>query len=163
VDILGPVTTRAAAVLRATALAGALLLASGCAVFSPVQTDYPYQAGDGPSLDTGDLRFGNLVVVAAEEGGDGVLVGQAVNESARAVDVTFALGEGAPARRTIPASSGTGLSEGGQAVVLTGVPAGPGELVQLTVTTPESGPNVVQVPVFAPTGYYEEFTAPAAG
>ncbi|MFQ6171500.1 hypothetical protein ACK8HX_07835 [Oryzobacter sp. R7] len=156
-------TTRAAALLRATALAGALLLASGCAVFSPVQTDYAYQAADGPSLDTGDLRFGNLVVVAAEEGGDGVLVGQAVNESAEAAEVTFALGEGAPTRRTIPASSGGSLSEGGSPVVLSGVPARPGQLVQLTVTTPQSGPNVIQVPVLAPTGYYEQYTVPAAG
>lgn len=162
-DILGRVTTRAAAALRATALAGAALLASGCAVFSPVQTDYPYQAGDGPSLDTGDVHLGNLVVVAAEKDGDGVLVGQAINESAQSVDVTFAVGEGTPTRRTIPASSGGGLSESGSAVVLTGVPAGPGELVQLTVTTPGSGANVVQVPVVAPTGYYSDFTAPPAG
>ncbi|WP_377645049.1 hypothetical protein [Oryzobacter terrae] len=151
-------TTRAASALRATALAGALLLgAAGCAVFSPVQTDYAYQPADGPALDTGDLKLRNLVVVAAEKGGDGILVGQAVNGAAQAVQVSFSVGSDTPANRTVPASSGAALSAPGSSVVLTAVPGGPGDVVDLTVTTPGSGQNVVTVPVLAPTGYYTQF------
>lgn len=166
-DILGPVTTRAASVLRATALAGAVLLASGCAVFSPVQTDYAYQPADGPGLDTGAVQLRNLVVVAAEEGASGVLVGQAVNDSAESVELTFAVAgatgsaDQPPASRVVPASSGGAISTDGSQVVLAGVPQGPGGLVELTVGTPETGQNIVQVPVLAPTGYYEPFAAPA--
>jgi hypothetical protein len=156
-DILGPVTTRAALALRAAALAGAALIASGCAVLSPVQTQYDYQPADGSRLDTGDLELRNLVVVVAEKGGEGVLVGQAVNPAAQAVEASFQLGTGTAAKRTVPASSGGTLSEGSSSVLLSDVPGGPGEVVQLTVTTPASGANLVLVPVLAPTGYYAQF------
>jgi hypothetical protein len=158
-DILGRVTTRAASALRAAALAGAALIVSGCAVFSPLQTQYDYQAADGPALDTGDVQLHDLVVVAKEKGGEGVLVGQAVNRAKQAVEVSFAVGEGTPAKHTVPATSGDTLSQGASAVVLTGVPGGPGEVVELTVTTPGSGENVVVVPVVAPTGYYAQFAS----
>lgn len=163
-DILGPVTTRAASALRAAALAGAVLLAaSGCALFSPVQTDYHYQPADGPSLDTGDVELRNLVVVAAEKGGEGVLVGQAVNAATQAVDVQFSVGGATPAKRTVPATSGDALSGTSSSVVLTDVPGGPGDVVQLSVVTPGSGQNIVTVPVLAPTGYYSQFTTGSAG
>ena len=156
--ILGRVTTRAASALRATALAGATLVAAGCAVFSPVQTDAVYQPADGPALNTVDVKLRNLVVVAGEKGGEGVLVGQAVNDANQAVDVEFSVGGGTPAKRTVPASSGGSISEASSRVVLPGVPGAPGEAVELTVTTPRSGQNVVLVPVLAPTGYYQQFT-----
>ncbi len=156
-DILGPVTTRATLALRAAAIAGAALLASGCAVFSPVQTQYAYQPADGPALDTGDLQLRNLVVVAAEKGGEGVLVGQAVNPSTSAVQASFSVGGGTPATLTVPATSGATLSQGATSVVLTEVPGGPGEVVELTVTTPAAGANLVVVPVLAPTGYYQPY------
>ena len=152
------VTTRAASALRATALAGAVLVAvSGCALSSPVQTDYAYQPADGPSLDTGDVDLRNLVVIAPEKGGDGVLVGQAVNNAPQAVQVSFSVGGDSPANRTVPASSGAALSTPGSTVALTAVPGGPGDVVDLTVTTPGSGQNVVTVPVLAPTGYSAQF------
>ncbi len=157
-DILLPVTTRAASALRATALAGAVLVAvSGCAVLSPVQTDANYQPADGPRLDTGDLELRNLVVIAAEKGGDGILIGQAVNDSPQAVQVSFSVGGDTPANRTVPATSGAALSTPGSTVVLTAVPGAPGDVVDLTVTTPASGPSVVTVPILAPTGYYAQF------
>jgi hypothetical protein len=156
-DILGGVTNRAAHVLRATALAVATLLASGCAVFSPVQTDVDYPAADGVRLSITGLELRNLAIVVPEKGGTGVVVGQAVNSGTSAVDVTFAV-EGAPATATaaVPASSGDTLSDATSRVEIANLPAAPGETVVLTVSTPEAGQNIVTVPVLPATGFYED-------
>ena len=157
-DILALVTTRAASVLRATALAAAgLIVASGCAVFSPVQTEYDYPPADGVSLSMDGLELRGLAIVGAGTDGPGVVIGQAVNSSASAVDVSFSVeGASAPAQVTVPAGSGDALSE----VPIESIPGAPGDNVQLVVSTPEAGENVVTVPVLAPVGYYEELATP---
>ena len=158
--ILGRVTNRAAAALRATALTGTILLASGCAVFSPVQTDYDHEAADGVRLTIVGLDLRDLAIVVPAAGGTGVVVGQAVNRGTSAVDVTFAVaGAPAPATVAVPASSGKTLSDAATGVEIPGIPAPPGSTVQLTVTTDEAGANVVTVPVLPNTGYYEGLTA----
>jgi hypothetical protein len=158
--ILGRVTNRAASALRASALAGTILLASGCAVFSPVQTDYDYDSADGVPLTIAGLDLRDLAVVVPAKGGTGLVVGQAVNRSTSAVDVTFAV-EGAPTPATvaIPASSGKTLSDAATGIEIPGIPVGPGETVQMTVTTAEAGANVVTVPVLPNRGYYKDLTA----
>ncbi len=156
-DILALVTTRAASVLRATALAAAGLIASGCAVFSPVQTEYDYPPADGVDLSMDGLELRGLAIVGAGADGPGVVIGQAVNSSASAVDVSFSVeGASAPAEVTVPAGSGDALSE----VPIESIPGAPGDNVQLVVSTPEAGQNVVTVPVLAPVGYYEELATP---
>ena len=159
--ILGRVTNRAASVLRASALAGAVLLASGCAsAFSPIQTDFDYEAADGVRLTIEGLDLRDLAVVVPAQGGTGVVVGQAVNRSTSAVDVTFAV-EGAPTPATVavPASSGKTLSDATTGVEIPGIPVAPGATVQMTVTTDEAGANVVTVPVLPNKGYYSHLTA----
>ena len=159
--ILGRVTNRAASVLRASALAGTILLASGCAtVFSPVQTDYAVDAGDGVPLSIVGLDLRGLAVVVPAQGETGIVVGQAVNRSSSAVEVTFAV-EGAPAPATVavPASSGRTLSDATTGVEIPGIPVAPGTMVQMTVTTPEAGANVVTVPVLVNKGIYAGLTA----
>ena len=135
--ILGRVTNRAASVLRASALAGTILLASGCAsAFSPIQTGYASDAGDGVPLSIVGLDLRGLAVVVPAQGETGIVVGQAVNRSTSAVDVTFAV-EGAPAPATVavPASSGRTLSDATTGVEIPGIPVAPGTMVQMTVTT----------------------------
>jgi hypothetical protein len=159
--ILGRVTNRAASVLRASALAGTILLASGCAsAFSPVQTDYDYEAADGVPLSIVGLDLRDLAVVVPAKGGTGLVVGQAINRSTSAVDVTFAV-EGAPTPATVavPASSGKTLSDATNSVEIPGIPQAPGATVQMTVTTDEAGANVVTVPVLPNTGYYGDLSA----
>ncbi|MFL6078457.1 MAG: hypothetical protein ACJ714_00875, partial [Ornithinibacter sp.] len=96
-------TNRAASALRAAALAGAILLASGCATFSPVQTDYDYDSADGVPLTIDGLDLRDLAVVVPTKGEAGVVVGQAVNRSTSAVEVTFAVaGAATPATVTVP-------------------------------------------------------------
>ncbi|WP_345207699.1 hypothetical protein [Fodinibacter luteus] len=152
-------TIRAAHALRAAALAGATLLASGCAVFSPVQTDVDYPAGDGVRLSIDGLELRNLALVVPEENGTAVLIGQAVNSGTSAVDVTFTV-QGAPtsAAAAIPASSGDTLSGTTTRVEIESLPAAPGDNVELVVSTAQAGENVVTVPVLPATGYYEGLT-----
>ena len=157
--ILGRVTNRAAAALRATALTGTILLASGCAVFSPIQTDYDYDAADGVPLTIEGLDLRDLAVVVPAEGGTGIVVGQAINRTTSAVDVTFAVtGAPTPAVVAVPASSGKTLSEASTGVEIPGIPVAPGEMVEMTVTTDEAGANIVKVPVLANIGYYKDLT-----
>ncbi|HYN67905.1 MAG TPA: hypothetical protein VES93_13525 [Ornithinibacter sp.] len=153
-------TIRAAAPLRATALAGTALLVSGCAVFSPMQTDYDYEAADGVRLSIVGLELRNLAVVVPARGDTGIVVGQAVNRGSSAVDVTFAV-EGAPSSASVavPANSGDTLSDAAGGVEIPGIPAAPGALVQMTVTTDAAGANVVRVPVLPNTGFYAGLTA----
>lgn len=149
-------TNRRSATLRTTGLAGAALLLSGCAVFSPVTTQENYLPSDGTQLLMPGLELSSLVVVAAEEGGPGVLVGQAVNGNSAAVEVTFGLeGSSATATATVPAYREVPIASTPNAVSLDSVPAAPGQMVNLLVTTREAGQNVVQVPVLLPTNQYE--------
>ena len=159
--ILGRGTNRAASALRASALAGTILLASGCAsAFSPIQTDFDYDSADGVPLTIEGLDLRDLAIVVPAEGGTGIVIGQAVNRSTSAVDVTFGVaGAPTPATIAVPASSGKTLSDAATGVEIPGIPAAPGEMVEMTVTTAEAGENVVKVPVLANTGYYSDLTA----
>lgn len=160
-------TNRAASVLRLTGLAVATLVVAGCGVFSPVQTDYAYIPADGVSLSIPGLDLRNLVILTDEAGAEGVLVGQAVNSGAEAVEVLFGVpgadgslgSEGG--RAAVPAYSGTALSDATTAVGLGAVPAAPGEMTQLIVTTKDAGQNVVLVPVLARDSYYAGLATPA--
>ncbi len=160
------VTNRAASVLRLTGLAVATLLAAGCGVFSPIQTDYPYIPADGVSLSVPGLDLRNLAVISDGAGSEGVLIGQAVNPGAEAVEVLFGVPgadgslESAGGRTAVPAYSGAALSDATTAVGLGSVAAAPGEMTQLIVTTEEAGQNVVLVPVLPRDSYYSDLATP---
>ena len=151
-------TNRATTALRLGAVAGATLVATGCGVFSPVQTDEAYIPADGTDLTMPGLELRNVVVVTEGEGDPGVVVGQAVNRGPDAVEVQFSLDGGTPATASVPAFSGGSLTDGGSQVTLTQVPSAPGTLVDLVVVTQEAGQNVVSVPVLPPERYYAEYS-----
>ena len=155
-------TNRAAPALRAAALVGATLRASGCAVFSPVPTDEPYIPADGVALTTADLELRNLALVSTAAGADAVVVGQAVNPATSSVQVSFGVSGGsAGATATVPATSGDTISDETTRVVIPALAAAPGEVVDLVVTTSGSGQNVITVPVLAARDHLEVFaTAP---
>ena len=152
--ILGRVTNRAAAALRATALAGTILLASGCAAFSPVQTDYDYDAADGVPLTIEGLDLRDLAVVVPAKGGTGIVVGQAINRTTSAVDVTFAVKPGHPPRRPSPCRP-TRARRSRMPRPASRSPASrsrPARWCEMTVTTDEAGANIVKVPVLRQPG-----------
>jgi hypothetical protein len=128
-----------------------------------VQTSYASDAGDGVPLTIVGLDLRGLAIVVPAQGETGIVVGQAVNRSTSAVDVTFAV-EGAPTPATVavPASSGKTLSDATAGVEIPGIPVAPGSMVLMTVTTPEAGANVVNVPVLVNRGPYAQLTAAAS-
>ena len=150
-------TNRATTSLRLGTVAGAALLASGCAVFSPVQTDLPYIPADGSDLTMPGLDLRNLVVVGEGEGEPGVLVGQVVNQGPEAVEIQFGLEGATPVTASVPAFTGDALNDGGATIRLDSVPSAPGTIVTLAVVTAEGGQNVVSVPVLPPDLYYAEY------
>ncbi len=154
--ILCGVTNRAATTLRLSAAAAASLLVSACAVFSPVQTNEPYIPADGVPLTIPGLSLRNLAIVTATENGPGVVVGQVVNETGNAVDVTFGIqgGPSATGSSSVAPYSGDTITDSTEQVQLPSVPAKPGAMVYLTVTTREAGQNVVQVPVLLDNRFY---------
>ncbi|MFW5471287.1 hypothetical protein ACOCJ4_14730 [Knoellia sp. CPCC 206435] len=150
---------RLRAALAAAALGSTLL--GGCAIFSPVQTNYVYQPADGINATFGDLALRGVLVVADAKDGPGSVVGQLVNNGTEVVDVTIGTGGGA-APTPVSVEPGATLALGGEtAVPLASVPAAPGDVVPLQVSTPGSGQNVVTVPVLPALGYYED-SAPSA-
>ncbi|KGN40552.1 hypothetical protein [Knoellia aerolata] len=143
--------------LRATLAAAALgsTLLGGCAVMSPVQTDYAYQAADGVNATFGELDLRGVLVIADSKDGPGSVVGQLVNNGDEDVEVTIGT-EGASAE-PVTVGRGSSLALGGDsAVALSSVPAAPGDVVRLQVATPGTGQNLVTVPVLPALGYYED-------
>jgi hypothetical protein len=155
------VRNRAAAVLRLPAVAAAVLLVAGCGVFSPVQTDEPYIPADGVPFTIPGLALRNLAVVTGTDADSGVVIGQVVNETGSAVDVLFGIQGGAQASAptTVAAYSGDTISDATEQVELPDVPAPPGAMVMLTVTTSQAGVNVVQVPVLLNDRFYSGLLA----
>ena len=160
--ILGRVTNRAASVLRASALAGTILLASGCAsAFSPVQTDYDHDAGDGVPAE--HRRASTCAASPSSCPPRARPASSSARPSTAAAPPSTSPSPSrarpAPATVAVPASSGRTLSDAATGVEIPGIPVAPGTMVQMTVTTAEAGANVVTVPVLANKGYYAGLTA----
>lgn len=139
--------------LRASALLplSAFLLA-GCQWTSPVQTDEPYEPGDGRSTQLGNLSVNNLLVVADEQGGPGNLVGLNINQTNQDVEVSYQV-EGAPEPITVsvPRHGTAQLSDPqGEMATVAEVPVAPGDLLDVTITTAGAGAQTLQIPVVAP-------------
>lgn len=141
------------------AAVGAVLL-TGCQVASPIQTNVPYNAGDGVPVDLGAVQIRNLVVVADAKGGPGTLSGSLINTAGTPQTVTFSDGQSQVEAQAKPHSQAP-ISDKAQ-VVLPSVNVSPGGVVRLSVATPASGASVVVVPVLAADLYYKTL-APSAG
>jgi hypothetical protein len=148
----------------------AVLPLSGCQAASPIQTNVPYEPGDGVAVDLGDVLVRDLLVVADGKGEVGTLSGMVLNTGTEPVTVTFAVGAAgavggsATATAEVPAGEQTRLSgvEGTPPVTLPGIPAAPGGVMTLIISTPAGGAPEISVPVLLPNGYYSTITpAPA--
>ncbi len=146
-----------ARLLPAAVAAGVLL--SGCQIVSPRQTDVMYDAGDGVSIDVGDLQVRNLVVVGSTKDGPGVISAAVGNLGDKQAKLSFAAGDGgAPAEVTIPARGTANLSTDGAKVTLDKVPGQPGDMVVLQVGGGD-GTSPISVPIVPAAGYYQDFAA----
>ena len=125
-------TPRHARTTALVAAAGLLGLTAACA---PTTTMNAYAPSDGVRVDlTGELRGVNLLVLAAEEGGEGHLHGALANHTDGAVTFTLAVDGTAPVRVEVdPASTVFLGTEDGEEVVLGSVPEAPGSFLDATL------------------------------
>lgn len=147
---------RLRAVLGAAVLGTTLL--GGCAVFSPQQTDYAYQAADGVNATFGDLDVRNIAVIADAKDAPGALVGQLVNTSDEDIDVSIASEGSQPIEVTVPRHGSLSLGEDGENATLSTVTSAPGDVLVVQVSTRATGQNVVSAPVLPALGYYKDVT-----
>lgn len=134
----------------AAALAAALALTStGCSVTNEAGTVLDYEPSDGVRGELGDIRLGNLMVLAAEEGGAGTLMGYATSGATGSTRLTFALDDGTELGEvTVDAGSTVRLGPDADATFdLDAVPARPGALLDVRVSAEPGGGVVVPVPV----------------
>lgn len=146
--------------LLPVALIGAALALSACQTQSPVQTSVMYDPADGVPVDLGAVQIRDLVVVGTGQDKPGVLSGAVSNNGSEATRIAFGLPNQQPVYATAPAYSEQELS-GKSQVQLPSVPARPGDVVTLTVQSPNAPVAVVQVPV-VPANHYYATLAPTA-
>jgi hypothetical protein len=156
----GGLTTSLRHVFPVAALGAALAL-SACSTQSPTQTNVSYNAADGVPVDLGDVQLRDLVVISSGKDKPGVLSAALINTGASEQRVAFALPNASPVEAVAPPHSEQRLSDGTQ-VQLASVPASPGDVITLTVQSPNAPAVVVDVPVLSPSGYYATLGATAA-
>ena len=145
-----PRTLRAAALVVGVAVAGLTL--AGCSATNQITTEDEYSASDGVRFTLGDVRGSNLHVLVAAQGDPGTLQGGLVNDSREDRSVTLALGDDETTvelgpKETVLLGVSDAEDEGYAEVTFAAVDAPPGGLAPITVSTPEDGSIVVQVPV----------------
>ncbi len=128
------------------------------AACAPITTQDPYSASDGVRATVGDeVQATNLLVVTSEQGAQGVLVGALTNLTDTDTSVTVAVGGetvtlAIDAGQTVlldgssepqpPSSPGLRVED----VAVRAVPAAPGEVTDLTLSTPGAGEVTGAVP-----------------
>lgn len=128
-------------------------------IWSPIQTDVPYEPSDGVPVDLGAVQVRGLVVIASAKGANGALSGAVINSGAGETRVAFSSAQAQGGSVTVAPGGTTPLTS----VTIPQVSAAPGGVVSMVVSTPTSGDVTVEVPVLPPTLYYSTVTpSPAA-
>lgn len=141
----------AAHVVRLVGAALAVSTLTACTATNPVTTNEPYSLSDGVRTTLGPVTAVNLLVVSAGEGEPGVLSGALTNEGSDALQVTLTTADQTTGS-TIDLAGGATVYIGtgsvvGESVPIDPVEAAPGQLLDLTLTSPSAGSTQVQVPV----------------
>ncbi|NYD99736.1 hypothetical protein BJY21_000921 [Kineosphaera limosa] len=145
-----------------------VLSLSACQWNSEITSMKQYDPADGVSAQLGNLHLNNLIVISDAEGGQGNVVGLAINGTdapaqvqVSAVNAGQAGAAGAPLEVAAHSSQQLTEPEGGRATSIPTVQVPPGAMMQLLVQT-NLGQTVVDVPVLPPEGYYVGY-GPAGG
>lgn len=139
--------------LLPAAAIGAAVLLSACQTQSPIQTDVTYDPADGVPVNLGSVQLRDLVVISSGKDKPGVLSASVSNTGSSSARIAFALSNGSPVYTEVPAGAEQRLS-GTSQVQLPSVPVSPGDLVKLSVQSPDAPAAVVDVPVLPPVGHY---------
>ncbi|WP_456786753.1 hypothetical protein [Cellulomonas sp. P5_C5] len=145
-----PRTLRVAALVVGVAVAG--LTIAGCSATNQITTQNLYSASDGVRFVLGDVRGSNLHVLVEAEGDPGTLQGGLINDSNEDRSVTLAIGDDESVvqlgpKETVLLGVSDAELEGFTEVTFPSIDAPPGGLVPITISTPEDGSIVEQVPV----------------
>lgn len=134
-------------------IAAALLLsgatALGVGACSPITTMQPYNPSDGVRGVLGtQISTDNLMILTDAEGSQGLLLGGVTNKSGDEAQVSFAVdGASGALDVTVPSHSTLLLGPEHEEVIVPSVPAPPGAVVKMTVSTAQSGSITLSVPV----------------
>lgn len=144
------------------AVAGALgavaVTLGGCSFLSPIQTLDPYAPSDGVRVEVADGVFiENLLIVAADEGEPGRVLGAVNNETDDDVDLTISFPEsGEDLSVTADANGLANFTD--EDLILADTPVAPGGTAAAEVSTLTGGGVPVQVPVLDDTHeHYAEY------
>ncbi|QAY63648.1 hypothetical protein ET495_10770 [Xylanimonas allomyrinae] len=120
---------------RPAALVTAAVAALTLGACAPTMTATPYSPSDGTRVDVSDaLRGVNLLVVAAEEGGEGAVQGALVNRTDGPLTFTLTVDGASPVRVPVPAAQTVTLgTDDGVDVVLDAVAKAPGSYLTATL------------------------------
>lgn len=146
--LAGGAGTRSRVAVVGAALAVAAGLA-GCSATNPMTTQNNYDASDGVSVELGDVTVRNLLVLTSAEGAPGTVLGAVSNGGGDSTRVSFTVA-GEQAGRPVPVdANGTVVlgPESDATVDLDAVPAAPGGLLELEISSDLGGTSTVQVPV----------------
>ncbi|WP_402468214.1 hypothetical protein [Isoptericola aurantiacus] len=132
--------------LVAAGLAVSALLLGACA---PVTTQGAYAPSDGTLVEFDDVavRGLNLMVVAAEEGAEGNLLGALANETDEEVEFVLTASGAAPVAVTVPAQGTVYLGTDGEETLLDPVTTAPGGNIEATLEASGAAENFY-LPVF---------------
>lgn len=133
-------------IAAALALVGAL---SGCSLYAVHQTLHPYDPSDGVSVDLGDVTILNALVFT-EDGEDGNFTASAVNSGDEDVDLVLQYdsdGEKVDVEVEVPAGETVRLGQDGDQILLPGIAAIPGSLLEIYFRHGERPGKQANVPV----------------
>lgn len=129
---------------------GAVAAAALTACGSPAPQGENAGGGAGVSAQVGDVRLLNLLIVATQDGGKGIICGRGENTSDQARSVDIRLASGSETTVAAPAARPLDLNcEGPDPIVLDNVGAPPGALADATVTAGGQS-SQVRIPVLYP-------------
>ena len=135
--------------LRRPLIALVIALAFAIAGCAPDTTMRSYAAGDGARADLANqIRAENVLIISEAEGSPGTVVGSIVNEWSQDAEVSLTVdGLGESITVTLPGSATVILSPDHESIVLPSVPVPPGAVLNVQISTTESGSVTLPIPV----------------
>ena len=133
---------------RLVSVAAIAVVAAGCSAINPIITQEEYDASDGVSVEIGDVRGLNLLVITEAEGAPASLIGAFTNPGDEAVEVAVSLDGETIAMVEVPARGTVRLGAEGDTQVTGTSTAAPGRSHEITLQTDAAGQIVEEVPVF---------------
>ncbi len=154
------------ALLAAVPLALVTVLAAGCGSGFDATARQSYAPGDGIQAGSGDLRVVSALVVAPEDGDDGVILMAVVNNGEQDEEIASVETDKGDVdytgSRTIRAGESVLFgAESDPSATVRNLDAEPGEVVTVKVSFAEAEPISLRTVVVPATGDYESIT-PAA-